>query len=322
MSGSGSPHDTANSQIPDADDDAAAQSSHKVYMIGIGLALMATALFSTKPVLIKLIYRYDVDSASLLGLRMLFSLPFFLIIGARAWQEKRATTPLSPLLLIKVSLVGITGYYGASYLDLEGLRYVSSQLERLIIFSYPLMVSGLAFLFLKERLTRATLVGFACSYLGIGLIFGHDLTTFGADVMKGTLYLLASAFVFALYMLMTKTLVAQIGSRLFTSIAMTAASLAILIHITIVGSPENLLAPWPALILAAIIAVFGTVVPSYMINEAIHRLGASRTAIISTFGPAMTSFMAILILGEAFTTFHGAGLLLVMFGLHIATRKH
>ena len=37
--------------------------------------------FSGKAVIVKLAYAYEVDPVSLLALRMLFSLPFFIVIG-------------------------------------------------------------------------------------------------------------------------------------------------------------------------------------------------------------------------------------------------
>ena len=58
---------------------------------GIGLALIGVLAFSVRPILIKLAYAYVTDPVTLIALRMVFSLPFFLAMafwvrrdGARA----------------------------------------------------------------------------------------------------------------------------------------------------------------------------------------------------------------------------------------------
>ena len=62
------------------------------FAVGLALAIVGSILFSAKAVIVKLAYRYGVDAATLLALRMAFSLPFFII--ALAWSSRGA-----PLLL-------------------------------------------------------------------------------------------------------------------------------------------------------------------------------------------------------------------------------
>ncbi|HKB73175.1 MAG TPA: EamA/RhaT family transporter, partial [Burkholderiales bacterium] len=51
--------------------------------IGVAMAIAGVVCFSLRPILIKLAYGYVVDPVTLLALRMVFSLPFFL--AAAAW---------------------------------------------------------------------------------------------------------------------------------------------------------------------------------------------------------------------------------------------
>jgi hypothetical protein len=57
--------------------------------IGVACVLIGSIGFSGKTVIIKLAYQYDVDVMTLLALRMLFALPFFL---AMAWWAGGGTT--------------------------------------------------------------------------------------------------------------------------------------------------------------------------------------------------------------------------------------
>ena len=58
-----------------------------------------------------------------------------------------------------------------------------------------------------------------------------------------------------------------------------------------------------------------TVIPSFMISEAVKRIGAANAALTGTVGPIMTSIMAVVLLGEVFTIYHGLGMVLVILGV-------
>ena len=60
--------------------------------IGIVCTIAGAIGFSAKTVIVKLAYRYDVDVMTLLALRMLFALPFFI---AMAWWAGRGSATLS-----------------------------------------------------------------------------------------------------------------------------------------------------------------------------------------------------------------------------------
>ena len=62
--------------------------------LGILYGILGVVLFSTKAVLVKLAYRYEVDTLELLLFRMLFSLPFYvaiLLLTYRKGQTKVAS---------------------------------------------------------------------------------------------------------------------------------------------------------------------------------------------------------------------------------------
>ena len=64
------------------------------------------------------------------------------------------------------------------------------------------------------------------SYLGLAVIFGEKVERpRGPDVAIGAALILSAAIAFALYQLFAKPLIATIGPRLFTCIAMTGAAI-------------------------------------------------------------------------------------------------
>ena len=62
-----------------------------------------------------------------------------------------------------------------------------------------------------------------------------------------------------------------------------------------------------------VIAVFATVIPSYLISASISRVGAGVTAVIGALGPVSTITLAILFLNEKLTLIQvlGAGIILI-----------
>jgi drug/metabolite transporter (DMT)-like permease len=114
--------------------------------IGIALAAGGVVLFSFRPILIKLAYGYVRDPITLIALRMVFAMPFFL--AAAVWQ-RGAATPISRRDLGTILFLGFLGYYFASFTDFLGLQYITAGLGRLLQFLYPTLVVILSWIVLR-----------------------------------------------------------------------------------------------------------------------------------------------------------------------------
>ena len=119
-----------------------AASASPALATGLTLAVVGAIAFSAKAIIVKLAYRHGVDAITLIMLRMLFALPFFLAI---AWWTSRPRGGVAPVALSRADKLGVlglgfTGYYLASFLDFAGLAYISASLERLILYLNPTLV--------------------------------------------------------------------------------------------------------------------------------------------------------------------------------------
>ncbi|WP_430461406.1 DMT family transporter [Thalassolituus sp. LLYu03] len=282
---------------------------------GLTLALSAAFLFSTKPILIKWLYELGMSSLPLMWLRMMMAMPVYLVVGWIAWR-KLADKPALPQML-QAAGIGLLGYWLASFLDLKGLEYVSAQLERLTLYAYPTLVVLLGAAFFGQPFGKQQSIALLLTYGGLLLVFGHDFTLSReqGDVTTGTLLILASALSFALYILFSKKAIAQMGSLLFTSVAMGAAGLATAVHYGLaegIELPPMNSARWSGTIA---LTLFATVLPSFMVSEAIRRIGPAKAAVSGTIGPVMTTVMAVVLLGEPFGWLTAIGMALVMLGV-------
>ncbi|MBT3505035.1 MAG: DMT family transporter [Piscirickettsiaceae bacterium] len=207
------------------------------------------------------------------------------------------------------------GYYLASLLDLMGLELITAQLERLTLFSYPLLVALISVIFFKERLQLRLVVALIVSYLGLALVMLQEELLPGSQVGLGVALVLASALAFAVYLSMSKPLIGRLGSVLFTSLAMSISSLFVFSHgfATIGWADVDVTSiAWFWLVL---LAVFSTVIPSFMISAAIGQIGAVQTSAVGMLGPVFTIALAIYFLGEPFTLMIAVGALLVLTGV-------
>jgi drug/metabolite transporter (DMT)-like permease len=293
---------------------------------GYLLAGAGAILFSLKGVLVKLVYgdgaAPEVDAITLMTLRMAFSLPFYVVIGAYGWKARaaRGEPAFSKRLLAKAALVGLLGFYVSSYLDFAGLQYLSAQFERLILMTYPAFVALLGAAFFGARLTAGRLAALAISYSGILFIFATGATAKGDNAMLGAALVFGASFTYALYNLLARPLVAQIGASIFTSITTLAACGGVLLHFITQRSLLDLTAvPARAVALAAAMAITSTVLPSFMLTAALNRVGAQAVSMIGTISPVSTIILAMVILGEPFTAADAIGTTLVIAGIAIFT---
>jgi drug/metabolite transporter (DMT)-like permease len=212
-------------------------------------------------------------------------------------------------------LSGFIGYYMAAILDFEALTYITAQLERLVLFSYPLFVMILGALFFRRPMTASGTAGALVTYGGLALVFQQGLEIGGTDMLIGTGLVLAAALAFALYQLLAQGFIARMGSMLFTSIALTAAGVASVLHYWIASGSLTFTVSGRFILIAAALAIFATVLPSFLVNAGLARIGPQATAMISTLSPLITIFLAVQLLDEPFTLVDALGTALVIAGI-------
>ena len=296
------------------------------YIIGLFFAISGAALFSIRPILVKFAYQEEIDSVTLLTLRMLFSAPFYIVLliyflNDKSPKNQERRNNINIKLLSLTTLIGLMGYYAASLLDLYGLLYISAQLERLLLFTYPTLVVIFGALFFAKPIKGNIIVALLFSYGGIATIFLHDVEQFGSNIIKGGIFVGLSTIVFALYVLLGKEIINKIGSRMFTCIAMIAASIGIILHFLVTNEIADLSTSNTVYLICLAIAILCTIIPSFFISEAIARIGPDKTSITGTVGPVFTTLFAVTLLGEAFTIFHAIGMILVIIGVSVLGYK-
>jgi drug/metabolite transporter (DMT)-like permease len=291
------------------------------FQIGLLLAVVSTALFAFKAIFIKLAYLQGVDTVTLLTLRMLVSAPIYL--GVLGWVLYNTTiTQPSSREFASIMGLGFIGYYVASWMDMQSLHYISAQLARLTLYTYPIMTTLLGWLLLREAVTSRILLALALTYSGVLLLYAYESQQLGGNhISLGVALIAGAALVFSFYVVLSKRLIGKFGSLFFTSIVMLTATVCVSCHFVVTHPVSDLLVNSTAWLYAALLGIVSTVIPSFMLSEAISRIGAARTSIVGTFGPVVTILLSVILLDEAFSWPHLAGMLLVIFGVSLLGKK-
>lgn len=289
-----------------------------VYLSGLALAVGGAVLFSTKAVVAKLLYRYQIDAVTLIAFRMLFSLPIFAAVAL--WQM-RGAAPLPWADRWRLLGLGLVGYYLSSFLDFMGLQYISVGLERLILFLTPTFVLLITRVFWKRAISGLQWWALAISYCGIVLVFVHDVRGGASNVMLGALLVLGAASSYAVYLLGSGELVKRIGSLRLVSYAMCVSSVACIGQFFFLRPVALLVQPMPVYWLSLVNGVLCTVLPVFMTMSAVARIGAGAASQAGMIGPVSTLFLGALLLNESITTWQMGGTALVLVGIYILSKK-
>ncbi len=295
--------------------------------IAVGIVFLGAVLFSAKAVLVKLSLPLGIEAVPLLTLRMLFALPCYAVVlifvevnrvRAKASLEAKPTSNASGFGdWVSVIGLGVVGYYLASYFDFWGLEHISASLERVILYCYPTLVLIISATFLGRRIRLSQVVAISLCYLGILIAVGYGpATESNANSVLGIVLVFLSALTYAIFLVGSGELIPRMGVWRFTCWAMLTSTFCIVVHYSVTYPFTNLFEyPRQVYIYAAVMAIFSTVLPSFLISEGIKRIGASNAAIIGGIGPVSTIVLASIFLGETFTLPQILGTLLVIAGV-------
>lgn len=287
--------------------------------LGVLFAILGVLLFSSKAVMVKLAYRYGVDSITLLLFRMVFALPFYMLIAF--WKKPKYTQAVGTKEFGWIFFFGFLGYYLASLFDFVGLQYLKAGLERIILFIYPTLVVLLSWLIFRSKITWIQSMAIAVTYLGVLVTFWDEIGVEGDSVIWGGFMIFLSALTYAAYLVGSGWLIPKFGVLHFTCYAMMASTICVVVNYLFVGNFELFNFPKEVYLLGMAMAIFATLIPSFLVSAAIARLGASSFSIFGSLGPISTIILAYFFLGEQISGIQMLGILVVIFGVSLVSRK-
>ena len=261
--------------------------------IGILVVFLATVFLSTKSIWAKLIYLDSLSPLNVLVCRAVLSLPFFLIPMIRFdWNSVNKSK------VFKYSFLGAILYLSSSIADFIGLLYISASLERAVLFTFPIYV----FLLSSDlsRITFSKVILIVSTVLGLAIMFNPTVDNHLTDTLIGISLVLLSAIFWALFIIYSKRAVSNISSTIFTSTYMCITTVLLLLGFIIDSKNFTtfLTLQTHTMIYLVFLAIFCSIIPSYLMSFGLKKINASLAAVISAMGPIVTLGLDVVILNH------------------------
>jgi len=299
------------------------QNKHAISLIGFLIAFIGAVLFSTKAIIVKKAFaEVHVDALTLLTIRMVFSLPFYLV-AAFFITTNKSNIKLTGKEWLYIIILGLFGYYLSSLFDFIGLQYISAGLERLILFLYPSFAVLINAFFFKQEIKRIQVWALVITYIGIGIAYFGELQidTGNPNFYWGSFLIFLCSITYASYIAGSGYVIPKVGASKFTAYALLTSTAGVLLHYLLRGEYNILQESKDLWWYGVTLALVATVVPTFMLSFALKKIGANNVAIISSVGPVSTIVQAHFVLGEPIFTEQIIGTVLVLVGVLLLSIK-
>lgn len=203
--------------------------------------------------------------------------------------------------LLPVAMLGLTGVFAYNVFFFNGLKLITAGRASIIIANNPIVISVLAALLFKERLTLTKIVGILISVAGaVTAISGGDpLSLLAGGIGPGDLFIFGCVLSWSAYSLLGKRVMRDLSPLTAVAHSSAIGVLALLIPACMEGMPAAAstysMADWTNL---AYLGVFGTVLGFVWYYEGIREIGPSRASLFINFVPISAIGLAHLILQE------------------------
>jgi len=222
------------------------------------------------------------------------------------------------LRLVGLGLLGNVVYQA---LFIYGIDWTLAGNAALMLSTVPLIVTVLSVGLGHERISRAGWAGVVLSISGIALILWGSSRglSFGSETVRGDLVMLASAFAWSVYTVLSSPYVQKYGTLPVTAFTMWTGTAGLVA----ISTPALLGQDWGSVSAGAwgglvFSGAFSLALAYILWYYGIRHLGSSRTAVYSNTVPVVALLVAWLTLGEVPTWVQVAGTAMILGGIGLA----
>lgn len=278
---------------------------------GYIMITLVSILFGSMGILQKFSFAYGIQPDTLIALRILISSSTLFILLAlfrrRSLMVKRSDLPL----LLVLGLVGVAfqriSYSYAVYLT-------TATMAAILFYTYPVFVTIIASLKLKERITYQGIFAIVLAFVGVALVVrAYDPTAFSADIL-GIFFGLGSSVGFVLYFILTQRLRTRYAALTLTLYGDGIGALSLMPAVYI-SLPQMVSYPWQLWVLILAIAWILSLLAYVVYSYALKEVKASKGSILSVLEPLSAAVYSAILLGEALQPLQMLGIVLALTGV-------
>lgn len=279
-------------------------------LTGFIFILVSAMSFGSMAIFGKYAYREGMDPISVLFFR--FSIASVIMIIIMLIRGKKIPSGRNLGILI---FMGLLGYTGQSYSYFTALSLIPAGLVAMLLYLYPVFVTALSFVFLKETVTPMKIIALFLAIGGAGLVV--DVQTGGA--LSGVFWGTMAAVIYSIYILAGTTVMKEEDSFASSTVIIAAAAVAYGIFV----SGRGLVVPasplcWGAVIAIAVICTITAIATFF---AGLKRIGPIDASLLSTFEPVTTVALASILLGERIVWIQILGMILILTAAFLLTHS-
>lgn len=274
---------------------------------GLIFALISSFCYGLGSIIGRLTSTLGLEPLVLLQIRFTLAIP---LMAAVLLIKDRRLLRATPKLLLKALFLGGVLYGIQSTTYFFALQRIDASMAVLIQSPYPILVSLMAVIFLKQRLSTATKAAALIVVVGCGLVF---VDAFGKQVdLTGLLLVTISTLTYSVYYIFCQVLLDRehpltVSFYVFVFAAVTC---------NLLSGPGR----WASMtgqevFWGLVLAVLVTVVAVTFMFLAIERIGSAHVSIFSTLEPVTAVTIAGVFLGEGIDAWRIGGMVLIVFGI-------
>lgn len=279
---------------------------------GILNGVIASVSYGMNPLFALPLYAQGIEVNSVLFYRY-----FFAVIIYFLWLKcvKKISLKVAKCELVPLFFLGI--FFSLSSLTLfESFHYIEAGIACTILFIYPVIVALIMAIFFKEKITKTVVSAIFLTSIGIALLYKGKPDSVLS--LKGVAIVLASAFLYAFYIVGVKSIKA-IKSMNSAKLSFYVMLFGLLVYVVNLKFCTNLqgLNTIPAWLFVIGLAIFPTIISLETIGIAIKLIGSTNTAILGALEPLTAIFFGILFFNESLTLRISIGVILILFGVFL-----
>lgn len=273
------------------------------------LLLVLAALWGSSYALIEVALEDDLSPVAIVWARVGLGAAVLVALAAR----RGALAPLRGhgRELTALALVQVIGPF---LLITWGQEHIASSLAGILVAAMPIWIALLS-LGGADRLSRWGAIGTVTGLVGVGLLFGVDLSGGALEALGGAAVLLA-ALGYALGSMLVRRRLGGLPPVGVAAGAMLVAAIALLPTVPFSLPPH---APAAGTLLALLVLGAGSTGIAFVIfYTLIGQVGPNRAGVVSYVAPVFAVGYGVTLLGEPLTASTVAGLVLVLAGSYVA----
>jgi len=222
-----------------------------------------------------------------------------LIVLTLLVEKKLRLPPLK--MVLPLTLLGLTGVFTYNYFFFRGLTHITAGRASLIVANTPLVITLVAAVLFKEKITRLKLIGVLSSLAGAIIVIsnGRPLALFSGGFGHGEAALVGCVLSWSAYSLIGRSVLRTMSP--LSSVCWSAIIGTVFLYFP--AADGHLLhtittIKWSNWLDLAYLGIGGTAIAFHFYYRGIKQIGAGRAAIFINLVPVFAVLLARLLLNE------------------------